>query len=53
MSLLNNSNKKGGKRDNKQSKTNQPGVNNASFMKPGKQANVAKKPVKTGGARGS
>ncbi|SIN65101.1 hypothetical protein [Chitinophaga niabensis] len=53
MSLLNNSNKKGGKRDNKQGKNNTPGVNNSSFLKPGKQTNISKKPIKTGGARGS
>lgn len=53
MSLLNNSNKKGGKRDNKQATKNAiPGAG-SSFMKPTKQANVAKKPIKTGGARGS
>lgn len=52
MSLLNNSNKKGGKKDNKQAKNAIPGAG-SSFMKPNKQANIAKKPIKTGGARGS
>lgn len=50
MSLLSN-NKKGGKKDNKQPKNNLPGAN--SFAKPMAPPSFTKKPVKTGGTRGS
>jgi hypothetical protein len=50
MSLLNggkNNNKKG----NKGAKPAAPGAK--TFIKPGKTANISKKPIKTGGTRGS
>ncbi|CAL1517963.1 hypothetical protein [Chitinophaga sp. MM2321] len=50
MSLLNN-NKKNGKKDNKQVKNNMPGGN--AFIKPNVAPSFTKKPVKTGGTRGS
>lgn len=51
MSLLSNSNKKDGKKG-KQKPNNLPGVNN-SFAKPSKAQAFSKKPLKTGGTRGS
>lgn len=51
MSLLSNSNKKDGKKGNKKA-NNLPGVNN-SFQKPTKAQSFSKKPLKTGGTRGS
>ncbi|SEM02291.1 hypothetical protein SAMN04488505_103160 [Chitinophaga rupis] len=50
MSLLNNNNKKG-KKDKKQTPNAIPGATN--FMKPNKAAGNAKKPMRTGGTRGS
>lgn len=51
MSLINNNNKKNDKKGKKNP------LNNASgskfIVKPGKAASVSRKPVKTGGARGS
>lgn len=49
MSLLNGSNKKGAK--NKNAKTTAPSAK--TQIKPGKAASFAKKPIKTGGTRGS
>ena len=51
MSLLNN-NKKVGKKGN-QTKPNVPGANPNAFMQSNKNAAFTKKPVKTGGTRGS
>ncbi|NSL86838.1 hypothetical protein [Chitinophaga solisilvae] len=52
MSLLNNNNKKNGKKDNKQTKNALPGANNVA--KPGAlPSSFNRKPVKTGGTRGS
>lgn len=51
MSLLNN-NKKAGKKAN-QGKPNLPGMNQNTFMQSNKNASVGKKPIKTGGTRGS
>ena len=50
MSLLN-----GGKNNTKKgAKSAKPAVPGAkSFVKPGKSANISKKPIKTGGTRGS
>ncbi len=51
MSLISNANNK------KDGKKGAKGANNApgakSFIKPGKAANFSKKPMKTGGTRGS
>lgn len=50
MSLFNN-NKKGDKQGNKNQKN---AASNSKFIvKPTKGANIAKKPIKTGGSRGS
>ena len=50
MSLLSQNNK--GKKDGKGgAKANVPGAK--SSIKPGKSANISKKPIKTGGTRGS
>jgi hypothetical protein len=52
MSLLNNNNNnKGGKKGDKNAKKSAPG--SAGFIKPSKAAAFTKKPVKTGGTRGS
>lgn len=50
MSLLSNSNKKDGKKG-KKANNNLPGANN--FTKPTKAMAFSKKPLKTGGTRGS
>lgn len=50
MSLLSGNNKKDGK-GNKNSKPSVPGAK--TNVKPGKAASFAKKPIKTGGTRGS
>ncbi|MBS1771865.1 MAG: hypothetical protein JST82_03330 [Bacteroidetes bacterium] len=50
MSLLN-GNKNNGKKGAKNAKGNT--ATTKSFIKPGKSANVAKRPIKTGGTRGS
>ncbi|WP_153259984.1 hypothetical protein [Chitinophaga flava] len=50
MSLLSN-HKKGGKKDNKQPKSHLTGANAA--MKPATPPAFSRKPVKTGGTRGS
>jgi hypothetical protein len=51
MSLLNN-NKKSGKKGG-QPKNNLPGASQNTFMQSNKNASIAKKPIKTGGTRGS
>lgn len=51
MSLLNNNNKKGSGKNNKNTKPGVPGAK--TQIKPGKAASFAKKPIKTGGTRGS
>ncbi|SFE44384.1 hypothetical protein SAMN05518672_106143 [Chitinophaga sp. CF118] len=51
MSLLSN-NKKAGKKAT-QTKPNMPGANPNSFMQSSKNASFTKKPIKTGGTRGS
>lgn len=49
MSLLSNN-----KKDNKKSnKAANKAVGNKPVLKPGQSANISKKPVKTGGTRGS
>jgi hypothetical protein len=50
MSLTNNNNK-GGKKGNKNAQKNVPG--SKTFIKPGKAAAFSKKPIRTGGTRGS
>ena len=53
MSLLNNNNKKGAKKGNK-SATGAAGANKFNAPKPGaKGAGAGKRPIKTGGTRGS
>lgn len=52
MSLLSNANKKN-KKDNKATKTTAATGGGATVNKSAKSAGVAKKPVKTGGTRGS
>lgn len=51
MSLLSNSNKKDGKKGKKAN--NLPGVNNSFGKAPVKAQSFSKKPLKTGGTRGS
>ena len=53
MSLLNGNNKKGGKKGNKAT-PGAAGANKLAGPKPGgKAASFSKKPIKTGGTRGS
>lgn len=51
MSLLSNANNKKDGKKGKNAKSNVPGAK--SFIKPGKAAAFSKKPVRTGGTRGS